>query len=146
MGSQVLTRLKSWSELVSWAAPVTQPAGAAGCGPILRRRPPAGCNASSFTLNPVTPEYKGHTKTHLTLNPCFVPPRLPRGRSWGCRERGQALDRHGALPLCFPLSAFPPSAVPIFVNKYKTSGLHPAATNHSVPAVWLGWGDLWSQV
>lgn len=57
---------------------------------------------------------------------CPKPP-TPVVKGKDCREGG----RRRRLPA---------QPFPIFVNKYKTSGLRPATTNHSVPAAWPGWG------
>lgn len=80
---------------------------------------PRGSTIKEARTNPEM----SHTTPNLGVP--SPPPQYVKGKD--CRE-GRRRRRLPAQPF------------PIFVNKYKTSGLRPATTNHSVPAAWPGWG------
>lgn len=79
--------------------------------------------------------------------PLYSPsPVVPKSKK--AKPHGKTPHSHPLLPV-LSLCLLPPTPtpLPIFVNKYKTSGLRPATTNRSpVPAARPGWGDLWLPV
>lgn len=129
-GSQVLTCL----EMLDGVGVLSHPglpglsARAAGQGAPSSPPPPAHHHRPSIVPKSERPK---KPKASSRLTPPFMP-QPPESEQRGLQRGPEEASAAGLFP--------------IFVNKYKTSGLRPATTNHRVPAARPSWGDLWFPV